>query len=292
VFRDAMALVELLEFHMISRRDALKALAAVAAVPSLHRLQRSDKLDRIGLAAITVRPLIAKDFERAMHDVAAVGYRDLDMYIYEAHRTPRETRAAIDRAGLTCSSARVAGPALYRGWDRFLDAARELGSRWITLANLTYEERLGLVDYRELADVFNRVGAAAKERGLRFCYHSHDFELEPTDGVVPLDYLLEHTDPDLVRLQMDVYWMTHGGRDSVAMIRKHGARIASLHLKDLDRTPDRGITSVGKGTIDFGPILAAAKSSGITDFYVEEDAPADPMAAIRASFAYLNGLRF
>jgi sugar phosphate isomerase/epimerase len=277
----------------ISRREAIGTLASLAAVPSLKRLvARSDRLDRIGLALFTVRPLVARDFERTLQQVAEIGYRDLDMYIYEAHRTPKETRSALDAAGLTCTSARVAGAALYRGWDRSLDAAQVLGARWITLANLAYEERLALIDYRELADVFNRVGAAANDRGLRFCYHSHDFELERTDGQIPLDVLLASTDPELVKLQMDVYWMIHGGRDPVAMMRQLGGRVASLHLKDMDGTAERGITTVGSGRIDFAPILAAARHAGIRDFYVEEDAPRDPLAAARSAYSYLASLSF
>lgn len=279
---------------MISRREALKQLATMATLPVAMPLAASaasaDKLDRIGLALFTVRPLVARDFDRTLQQIAEIGYRDLDMYIYEAHRRPKETRAALDRAGLSCTSARVAGAALYRGWDRSLDAALTLGARWITLANLAYEERLALIDYQELADVFNRVGGAAKERGLRFAYHSHDFELEPMDGRVPLDLLLSSTDPDLVKLQMDVYWMAHGGRDPIAMLRQLGARVASVHLKDMDR--NRDITTVGAGTIDFAPILAAARRAGVRDFYVEEDAPRDPLVAIVSAYRHLASLTF
>ena len=104
--------------------------------------------------------------------------------------------------------------------------------------------------------------------------------------------MLASTDPALVKLQMDVYWMTKGGRDPVAEIGGLGARVASLHLKDMDATAARGITTVGVGTIDFARILAAAKKAGVSDCFVEEDAPRDPLAAARASYAHLSALRF
>src|SRR5688500_7336943 len=134
----------------ITRREAIGRLAALAAIPSLTHAATHAPLERIGLAVFTIRPLVARNFERAMQAVAEIGYRDLDMYIHESRLKPRETRAVIDRAGLTCRSARVATPALYRGWDRSLDAARELGARWITLANVPYDERLILRDWQEL----------------------------------------------------------------------------------------------------------------------------------------------
>ena len=245
----------------MDRREAVCALAALAVTPLIARADtettRPRKLDRIGLAVLTVNTLSSRDYEGTMRKVAEIGYRDVDMYIYESRREPTETRKLLDRVGLACTSARVASPALYRGWDRFLDAANTLGARWITLANVTYEERLHMRDWQELADVLNRAGAAARSRGMTLCYHNHSFELEPLEDKIPLDFLLASTDPELVKLQMDVYWMTHGGRDPAAEIRRLGSRVATLHLKDMDRTPARGITSVGNGKIDFARILAA-----------------------------------
>jgi sugar phosphate isomerase/epimerase len=279
----------------MSRRNAIRSLAALAALPAFPALSRLQPygqgwLDRIGLALITVRGLAARDFEGTLQAVAKIGYRDLDMYIYEGRRSAKETRAILDRAGLTCRSARVATPALYRGWDRSLDAAKELGARWITLANVPWEERLTMRDWQELSELFNRVGEAARRRELGFCYHNHDFELQPLEGKVPLDVMLAATDAGLVKLQMDVYWVTKGGRDPASEITRLGSRVASLHLKDMDRTPERGITSVGAGMIDFTRILGAAKLAGVADYFVEEDAPKDPLAAARAGYTHLSAL--
>ena len=280
----------------MDRREAVCALAALAVTPLIARADtettRPRKLDRIGLAVLTVNSVSSHDYEGTMRKVAEIGYRDVDMYIYESRREPTETRKLLDRVGLACTSARVASPALYRGWDRFLDAANTLGARWITLANVTYEERLHMRDWQELADVLNRAGAAARSRGMTLCYHNHSFELEPLEDKIPLDFLLASTDPELVKLQMDVYWMTHGGRDPAAEIRRLGSRVATLHLKDMDRTPARGITSVGNGKIDFARILAAAADVKVANYYVEEDAPRDPLAAIRASYDHLARLDF
>ncbi len=283
----------------IDRRSAVVALAALAATPLLARAEvnrsghaMARKLDRIGLALITVGRVSSRDYEGTLRQVAALGYRDVDMYIYESRREPAETRAMLDRAGLVCASARIATPALYRGWDRYLDAANTLGARWITLANVPYEERLHLRDWHEIADVLNRAGEAARRRGLTLCYHNHAFELEPMEGKVPLDLLLASTDPSLVKLQMDVYWITRGGRNPAAEIRRLGSRVATLHLKDMDATPARGITRVGRGIIDFRSVLAAAADAKVAHYFVEEDSPADPMAAVRSSYQHLARLEF
>jgi sugar phosphate isomerase/epimerase len=285
-----------IEEALVDRRSAIRALAALALTPLVARAGAGDanprRLERIGLALYTVRDLTSRDYERTLRQVAEIGYRDVDMYIYDTRREPAETRAMLDRAGLTCASARVATPALYRGWNRFLDAASTLGARWITLANVSYEERLHLRDWQELAEVLNECGDAARRQGLNLCYHNHSFELEPLEGKVPLDMLLSATQPDLVRLQMDVYWIAHGRRDPAAEIRRLGSRIATLHLKDMDATPSRGITSVGRGIIDFKAVLAAAADAKVAHYFVEEDAPANPLEAIRASYQHLERLEF
>lgn len=276
----------------MSRRDAIKGLAAMAALPGVATVRESHTPapDRIGLAVYTVRAPAARDFEGTLATVAAIGYRDVDMYIYEGRRPPAETRAILDRVGLACTSARVATPALYRGWDRSLDAAATLGARWITLANVPWEERTVWRDWEEMFEVFGRVGDQARRRGLTFCYHNHDFELQPIEGRMPLDVLLAATAPEDVKLQMDVYWMTKAGRDPVKEITRLGARVASLHLKDMDATPARGITTVGRGTLDFAAILRAAKAAGVQDWFVEEDNPREPLDAARQAFSHLAAL--
>jgi sugar phosphate isomerase/epimerase len=249
------------------------------------------KLDHVGLAVITVRAEVQRDFEGTMRQVAAIGYRDLDMYIYESTLDAPATRAILDRVGLACTSARVRTTALYRGWERFLDAANVLGAKFITLADVPFPERQTLQDYHELAALFNRCAAIAQQHGLTFCYHNHDAELTPMEGAIPYDIVVAETDPTLVHFQMDVYWMLHGGRDPVHELRRLAGRVSTLHLKDMQSWPRRGITTVGRGRIDFRDILRTAIETGMRYWYVEEDAPVGPgIEAVRSAYTYLSGL--
>jgi sugar phosphate isomerase/epimerase len=247
----------------------------------------------LGLAHFTVRNEARRDVAGTFAALAAMGYREIDMYPSDAGVAPAAARRALDAAGLTCPSARVALPALYRGWDRALDDAATLGARQVTLANVPAEERTTPRDWEELAALFARRGQEARARGLDFCYHNHDFELRPVGtpgGPVPFDLLVATTDAADVRFQLDVYWLTVGGRDPVRELARLGSRVASLHLKDADATPQRAITTVGRGTLDFRAILRAAEQAGVRHAFVEEDAPVDPMAAARAAADYLRRL--
>jgi sugar phosphate isomerase/epimerase len=248
-------------------------------------------LDHVGLALYTLRSELARDFEGTLQQVAAIGYRELDMYVYETTREAPATRAILDRTGLVCSSARVRTTHLYRGWERFLDAAAALGARYITLAYLAPEEIVTLADWHELAELFNRCGAAAARHGLTFCYHNHESEFVAIDGTVPYDLMLAETEPGLVKLQVDVYWLTRGGRAPAVELRRLAGRVATLHLKDMDATPARGIATVGRGTIDFAALMRTAIDTGISHWYVEEDNPPAPgIDAVRFAYQYLERL--
>jgi sugar phosphate isomerase/epimerase len=244
----------------------------------------------LGVALFTVQREAARDFRGTLAALAALGYREVDMYVYAAGLawTPAETRRALDDAGLACPSARVTLATLYRAWDRTLDGAAALGARYVTVANIPAEERSTLVDWRELVALYARCGAAARARGLTLCHHNHEFEFQPVEGAVPWELLLAGTPADDVRVQADVHWLRAGGRDPVREIGRLGARVASLHLKDTGA--DGAIATVGRGTTDFAAVLRAAAAAGVRHAFVEEDAPLDPMAAVRAAAEHLRAL--
>lgn len=248
----------------------------------------------LGLALYTVRNEARRDAAGVFAAVAAMGYREIDMYPSDAGMAAAAARRALDAAGLTCPSSRVTLQTLTGEWDRALDDAAVLGARQVTLAWVPPEARTSWDAWEKLAVLLATRGQEARARGLALCYHNHEFELQPVggpDGRLPFDLLLTAIDAADLQFQLDVYWLTVGGRDPVAEIRRLGRRVASLHLKDADGTAQRGITTVGRGTLDFRAILRAAKKAGVRHAFVEEDAPADPMAASRTAAEYLKHLK-
>jgi sugar phosphate isomerase/epimerase len=268
----------------------LGAAAAAAETPAI-----GERLGRIGLQLYTVRQDLARDLEATLAAVAAIGYQEVEFF--SPHSTgrgsPREVRAALDRAQLAAPSTHVSSALLYRGWDRHLDAVAALGCRYVVCAGVSPEERRGVRDWHELAAVFNRAGEAARSAGLRFGYHNHDFEFAALEGRVPYDILLSETDPALVRLELDLYWIVKASADPLAYFARWPGRFFAVHVKDMDATSQRGMSDVGAGTIDFARIFAHGRSAGLEHYFVEHDAPAPPaMESARRSYAYLRRLRF
>lgn len=135
--------------------------------------------------------------------------------------------------------------------------------------------------------VLNKSAEAAKKAGLQFAYHNHDREFKAVDGSVPYELFLSETDPQLVKMELDVAWSIKGGANPLQLFQKHPGRFPLWHVKDLDAERNK-ILPVGKGTIDYKPFFLAAKLAGLKYYFVEHDMPADPFASIRDSIAYLK----
>src|SRR5699024_53353 len=125
--------------------------------------------------------------------------------------------------------------------------------------------------------------------GIQFCYHNHAFEFEELEGQVPYDILLKETDEDLVKMEMDIYWVTRANYDPITLIKENPGRFPLWHVKDMDHSEEKSFTEVGNGVIEWPEVFAHAKESGLKHFFVEQDStPGDPFASIEQSLDYLN----
>jgi sugar phosphate isomerase/epimerase len=280
---------------MLDRRSFVK-LAAGAAAGAAWGLGQGARvsaasrgLDRIGVQLYSVRGLMQEDFAGTLEAVAAAGYDEVEFAGYFG-REPAEVRALLERVGLAAPASHVPLAALRDDLEGTLETAKTAGHRHLVCPWLAPEERDSIARYRAHAAFFNEVGAACREAGLGFAWHNHDFELEPIDGTVPLDVLLEETDPQLVSFEIDLYWTVHGGGDPLDYFDRDPGRFSLCHVKD--RTADGEMVDVGAGAIDFAAIFARSQQAGLEYFFVEHDEPADPLASIAASHDYLRTLTF
>lgn len=263
---------------------ALAAPALVPRPPSRHRL------DRIGLQLYTVRKAMQADVEGTLARVAATGYKEVEFAGYFG-KSPTDIRAMLDRHGLSAPAVHV-GSIAPDQWRASLEAAATIGHRYMVVPWIPAEERATLDGWKRVAENYNRIGAEARAAGLQFAYHNHDFEFVPVEGRVPFDVLLENTDPQLVQLEIDLYWITKGGQDPLRYFQRWPGRVPLVHVKDSVGPPDHTMVDVGAGKIDFKKIFARREQAGIRHFFVEHDEPSDLFGSIRASYEYLKRLEF
>ena len=246
-------------------------------------------LDRIGVQLYTVRNLLASDYEGTIQSIADMGYDEVET-VWDPDRNPDDTRALFDELGLDAPSTHVPIEALQNNLESVLDAAAKIGHSYVVCPWLSEDQRT-MKKYRNHAALFNEVGAACKEAGVQFAYHNHEFEFESADGgIIPYDFILGETDPDLVKMELDLYWIAYANRDPVEYFGRYPGRFPLCHVKDMGA--DRAMMPVGDGQIDFAAIFSESETAGLRHYIVEHDHPEDALASIRTSIAYLRSLKF
>jgi sugar phosphate isomerase/epimerase len=240
-----------------------------------------------GLQLYTVRSLMAKDAAGTLDAIARIGYREVEFA--GLHGLSAEAmRALIDHLGLSAPASHVGLDELRKDADAVFGQARALGNRYVVVPWLAQGERRTIAGYEAIARELDGLGRRALDAGLRLGYHNHDFEMAPIGGVVPFDVLLARTDPALVAMELDLFWLAKGGGDPAAYFAQHPGRFAMVHVKDM--SSDGAMVDVGSGTLDFARVFAAAERAGIRHAFVEHDSPSDPLASIRASYDALSRL--
>ncbi len=144
--------------------------------------------------------------------------------------------------------------------------------------------------WKHAADAFNRAGEASKKAGIQFAYHNHNWEFKTDKGEMPYEILLTKTDPNLVKMEMDLFWTVKGKQDPLTYFNRYPGRFPLVHVKDMKKNGE--MTEVGSGDIDFKKIFAQSEKAGIQHYFVEHDEPKDPIESIKTSYDYLSKLRF
>ncbi len=277
----------------MTRRTFVETIAGAglaAVLPRVPLTAHRARIEKIGLQLYTVRKAMQADVEGTLARVAATGYKEVEFAGYFG-KTPTEIRALLERFGLSSPAVHV-GSLAADAWRASLEAANTIGHRYVVVPWIPAEQRGTLDGWKRVAENFNRVAAEARAGGLQLAYHNHDFEFAPVEGRIPYDVLLESTDPHLVQLEIDLYWMTKGGQDPLTYFQRWPGRIPLVHVKDSAGPPDNKMVDVGAGTIDWKRIFARRDQAGIRHFFVEHDQPADLFASIKASYDYLSKLEF
>lgn len=250
------------------------------------------KLSKVGVQLYTVRRELEADFEGTLARVAALGVREVEFAGYHDH-PPARVKSALAGNGLSAPSAHVQSSALRGGLREAVEAAQLIGHKYLVCAYLPAEERRSLDDYRRLVELLNRAGEQCRQAGIQFGYHNHDFEFAPLEGRLPYDLILAGADARLVKMELDLYWIAKAGRSPLDYFRRYPGRFPLVHVKDMDDTPRRYFTEVGRGVIDFRRIFAAAGRAGIEHYFVEQDeTPGPPLSSLRTSLNYLKQLEF
>jgi sugar phosphate isomerase/epimerase len=266
---------------MIDRRTFMQQAGAFASAALVLPVPRT-RLYKLGLQLFTLRAPMARDVDGTLKRVAEIGYEEVETYGFDPqaigyYGLPAKAFAQRLRDNtLTTPSGHYdlnryvsSVDDLKRYVDRCIEGAHAIGHAYITWPFI--DEGFRTIDnFKVVADRLNVIGGQIKKAGLQLAYHNHDFEFVEQNGQIGYDIIIKETDPALVKLQMDLYWVAHGSKLTPhEWFTRQPGRFVMWHVKDMHKT-SRDYTEVGNGTIDFTRIWPDASLAGMKHFFVEQ----------------------
>jgi len=262
-------------------RKAVFALAilTLAVIPSCAPKEVAPVKKDMCIQMYSARSLITpENYPDILKEMAAMGYTAVETASYDGDKgliygdDPETFRQKVEAVGMKVVSAHVSRglsreeldnhdlTAALEWWDKCIDVHKRAGMKYLVTPWIGTQR--DLKDLQVYCDYLNEVGRRCKAAGLKYGYHNHAYEFEKTEGEVMYDYMLQHTDPDLVFFQMDVYWAVIGKASPVDYFKRYPGRFTMLHIKDE--------WEVGQsGMVGFDAIFKNAELAGLKDFVVE-----------------------
>jgi sugar phosphate isomerase/epimerase len=298
-----MKMIDRRKFVKTAVQTATGVAAATLLADKFSWAAAERRIDRVGLQLYTVRDLMKADFDGTIAKVAAIGYKEVEFAGYFG-RTGQQVRAACDKNGLEPISTHVQYDELDDKFPSVIETSKTIGLKYIVCPWIPEDLRKSPDIWKQAAAKFNHCGEQSKKAGLQFAYHNHWFEFLPVDGKLPYDALLKECDGNLVKMEMDLCWITAAGGDPLKYFNLYPGRFPLVHVKDLKKLPvitaggsqnfgdTVDLTSVGSGIIDWKRIFAQSEKAGIKHYIVEHDKPEVPFDSITKSYEYLNKVRW
>jgi sugar phosphate isomerase/epimerase len=218
-----------------------------------------------------------RDFTKTPAEIAAtmkkvreIGYESVQLSAL-GPIDPTELKRILDGEGLSASSTHLSYERMRDDTEAVLDEHRIYECHHTAVGAMPAEYRNAEGFHRFAVDA-SEVAKKLSAGGLAFSYHNHSFEFEKFGDKVGADILVTESDPTCFNMEIDTYWVQHGGGDPADWVRKCKGRIPLLHLKDMtSRGGETLMAEVGEGNLNWSAILSSAKDAGVEWYIIEQD---------------------
>jgi len=281
------------------KKMALKGLLLLGFIAfvfqGFNKFDPEPKDKFIGLQLYSLRDDMKKDVKGTVAKVGEMGFKFVEAAGYSNGKfygmTPLEFRKLCEENGLEFLGSHT-GQNLptkekwdetMAWWDAAIEAHSAAGVKWIVQPWMSKEGYQSLEGLKKYVEYFNAVGEKCKVKGIKFGYHNHDKEFTTEFEGKPLyDHMLELSDPDKMMFELDLYWITKGGKDPLKYFEKYPGRFMLWHIKDEMELGE-------SGDMDFNNIFKYKKESGLKYGIVEvERYNFAPMESVNKSFDYMQ----
>lgn len=286
--------------QFLARSAMFGGAAWLAASAPGKLLAAATQAKPLGIQLYMVLKAYQDDPMGTLKTLKSIGYAEIEAIVTTTAKTLRDQ---LKEAGLACPSMHFDSLGIEPG----IEAAHTLGTQYFVSSMLpSFMEKMpggkkatySRDDAKRTAEFANQIGEKARQAGLQYAYHNHHLEFTDVgQGQTFYDVLLKETDPNLVKLELDCGWVHAGGKNPAEIFKANPGRIPLMHAKDFLPSPgpdDYPGAELGRGTVDYKPIMAAADPSGLKHCFVEQEGPFSRMSqldAARVDFAYLRPLR-
>ena len=287
----------------MKRRDflnrSLAGTAGVLVVPAFLPacIQQHDPLHDFGLITNVVQTQMKEDHRKTMTLLAEMGYKYLEFGATFGEK-PSELLQFMNEIGLTplAGGTSITG-LLDDDLKLFIESCPEMKKSYLVCywPWMDGGENPTMDQVKFAVEKFNLIGEACNRHGLRFAFHNHEKEFKMLDGKVIYDYILEETDPELVTMEVDLYWAHKGKADIADYFKRYPGRFELVHIKDSYESESmQSFACAGSGIIDFQDLLSYREVAGFRHLIVEHDKPEpeNELECARSSIDYLKSLKF
>jgi len=227
---------------------------------------------RVGVQLIIYGKRTRTDLPGVLTEVAQAGYDGIEAGAPADEHQIEQYRAALEGKNL----ALVGGHGGFDTWEdpalvaQCINGVKALGGRYLITSGRS--DWAALDEYRAAAKTLDEVGRRCRDAGLVFCYHNHHWEFAEFGGTRGIHVLMGETDPALVKMCPDVYWVHVGGENPAEFVARYGGRSPCLHFKDgLGGENYAEFRELGEGVVDIAATLKAALVCRPDWIVVEQD---------------------
>lgn len=287
----------------MDRRTFNKAisLSSLGCIIPMQNYKTSNSSFKMGYQLYSIRDEMDKNPIQTLDLLKEMGYIDFETYGYDATQDKfygldaTEFYNILNERELSASSGHFGfsdhffstNDQLKHFIDDCIKGAKKINLKYITWPWLDPKYR-NIEHFKLLADKLNLIGEHISGSGLGFAYHNHGYEFDYEDGLCGYDIIMNDTDPNLVKLQLDMYWLIHSSNYTpTEIIKKQPGRFVMWHVKDMDKLT-RDYTELGNGSIDYLSLIPDAELSGLEYLYIEQGGnyTINSIESARSSAAY------
>ncbi len=277
-------------------KNSTYLLAGLAVEPLISPMKKTP----IGLQLWSIRKDMKTDPLKVLRKVAEIGYQEVEGGESYANGkfysiSPKQFKIELKSIGLSMTSghysideASLKTLTVSDSLKLAVESAKIVGNDYFIQPYVDVSKR-NLEDYKRLFEAMNVVGEYCKQNNLQFAYHNHEFEFQRIGETTIYEQILESTEPSLVKMQMDLYWVHFAKQNPFYWFDKYPNRFELFHMKDLANSDKRETIEIGDGSIDFTSIIQ--KVGKKKKFIVElEDYKTTPLLGVEKSYNNLRKL--